>query len=231
MNCFVAGTDTEIGKTTVTAALLYGLQQRGRAAIGMKPVAAGEIHLAGTAINADVDQLQRVSVPQVPTALINPYRFKAPTSPHIAAALEARTIEWPVIAAAFMELSRRSHWVLVEGIGGWDVPLSAQLFARDIPRRLKLPVVLVAGIRLGAINHTLLTARAIAADGCQLLGWVANTVDADYPYVDETIATIREHVAAPCLGEVPWLTTLTPAAVAARLTAAITVIEDRVSTQ
>ncbi|MBI2802409.1 MAG: dethiobiotin synthase [Gammaproteobacteria bacterium] len=227
MNCFITGTDTEIGKTTVTAALLFGLQQRGCPAVGMKPVAAGAVMKNGVATNADVDQLRRLAPSYIPSKLINPYLFEAPTAPQIAAEREARTIEWPVIAAAFADLTRLSSCVVVEGIGGWDVPLSTVLSSRDIPRRLALPVILVSGIRLGAINHTLLTARAIENDGCQLLGWVANVVDPHYPFLIETIATLRATLPAPCLAEIPWLTAPTPEAVANWLVEAIHVIDDR----
>ena len=227
MNCFITGTDTEIGKTTVTTALLVGLHQRGYPAVGMKPVAAGAVMENGVAINPDVDQLRRLAPSYISSKVINPYFFEAPTAPWIAAEREARTIEWSVIATAFADLTRLSPCVIVEGIGGWDVPLSAVLSARDIPRRLSLPVILVSGIRLGAINHTLLTARAIENDGCQLLGWVANVVDPHYPFLTETIITLRAALPAPCLAEIPWLAAPTPEAVASWLTTALNVIDDR----
>ena len=141
---------------------------------------------------------------------MNPYLLKAPTSPHIAAQLEQRIIEWSPIATAFKYLSQVAEVVLVEGAGGWQVPLSAEMMLADIPRRLKLPVILVAGIRLGAINHTLLTAQAIRADGCQLRGWIANIVDCDYAYIAESLATLRERLNVPCLAVVPWTATPSP---------------------
>lgn len=209
MNYFVTGTDTEIGKTTITGGLLLAFAAHGRRAAGMKPVAAGFAH-DSRPVSEDAEQLIACSVPGLTYQAVNPYLLKAPTSPHIAALLEQRIIEWSPIATAFKYLSRAAEVVLVEGVGGWHVPLSTELMLADIPRRLNLPVILVAGIRLGAINHTLLTAQAIGADGCRLCGWIANIVDRDYAYSAESLATLRERLKVPCLAVVPWTATPAP---------------------
>lgn len=208
MNFFIAGTDTEVGKTTVTAGLLVAFAQHGRRVAGMKPVAAG--YSKEDNYNDDAKILYEHSTEGLRHEWVNPYVFTAPTSPHIAAQLEDRRIIWSTIRDAFEHLAMRADVVLVEGVGGWVVPLSAELMSAEIPRRLGLDVILVAGIRLGAINHTLLTARAIKADGCRLRGWVANVMDPDYRFRRETIDTLKQHIAAPCLAEIPWLPMATP---------------------
>jgi dethiobiotin synthetase len=200
---FITGTDTAIGKTAITAGLLLAFAQHGRRVAGMKPVAAECSKADGYSDDAKI--LHEHSMEGLRHEWINPYVFTAPTAPHIAAQLENRRIVWSTISNAFEQLSTRADVVLVEGVGGWAVPLSAELMSAEIPRRLGLDVVLVAGIRLGAINHTLLTVRAIQVDGCQLSGWVANIIDPDYRYQRETIDTLKQHISAPCLAEIPWL--------------------------
>ena len=212
MNYFIAGTDTGVGKTTVASGLLLAFAQRGHRAAGMKPVAAG--YSADRLTNDDAELLRICSVAGLRYQDVNPYLLKAPTSPHIAARLEHQTIEWPPIADAFAKIRAAAEVILVEGVGGWYVPLSPELMSADIPKRLDLPTILVAGIRLGAINHTLLTAQAIRADGCYCCGWIANIVDPHYGYARETIDTLVTHLAAPCLAEVPWIANPTPQAVA-----------------
>ncbi len=209
MNAFIAGTDTAVGKTAVTCGLLRILKSRGIRAAGMKPIAAGT-DLRN--LNEDVEALTDASWPGLAVADLNSYLFRAPTAPHIAARLEHRLIEWPPLEAAFRSLTDVAEIVLVEGIGGWRIPLSDSLSAADLVKRWQLPVILVAGIRLGALNHTLLTVEAILRDGCQLAGWVANVLDPTYAYANPIIEAIETRVPAPCLGQIPCMSVVTASA-------------------
>lgn len=216
MNCFITGTDTGIGKTAVTCGLLTALSACGKRAAGMKPVATGA-DAAG--FNEDVMALLASSMPGLATRAVNPYAFKAPTAPHIAASLEHRVVEWNPLTMAYQTLLMAAEVVLVEGVGGWRVPLSQEITQAELSRRWSLPVILVVGIRLGAINHTLLTVEAIKNDCCSLLGWIANVIDPSYSYVEDTIATLTARVDARCLALVPWSGTPTPAYMASQLSA------------
>jgi dethiobiotin synthetase len=169
---FVTGTDTGVGKTRVAAALLRALAAAGRRAVGMKPVAAG--FEADTAINADVLELQRAGNVDAPLAERNPYAFADPVAPHLAASMSRETIELPRIVAAFARLAARADAVVVEGAGGALVPLDARADMLDVAVALQLPVLLVVGMRLGCLNHALLSALAIERRGLALRGWVAN---------------------------------------------------------
>lgn len=202
---FVTGTDTEIGKTLVSAALLFVLQQQGKRCVGMKPVAAGATVLDGALHNEDVDMLVAASNVAAAPSLVCPYMMKAPAAPHIVARLEQVDVSLPHIVACYRQLQERTDAVVVEGVGGFCVPLNEQLTTADMAQALDLPVILVAGMRLGCINHTLLTAEAIAARGLRLAGWVANTVDEDMLYLEENIAALRARIAAPLLGHIPRL--------------------------
>ena len=208
---FVAGTDTEVGKTFVTAALLHGLKQRGMRALGMKPVAAGT-DVSGR--NDDVEALIAASSVSAPRELVNPYLFAPAIAPHIAAAESGRPIDLASIEQAFAALRPLADVVLVEGVGGFCVPLgdSPGTGADDLAVRLGLPVILVVGMRLGCINHALLTAEAIAARGLTLAGWVANRIDPAMTRFDENLATLKSRLATPLLGIVPAQTTIDVAA-------------------
>ena len=208
---FVAGTDTEVGKTFVTAALLHGLKQRGVRALGMKPVAAGT---DASGHNDDVEALIAASSVTAPRELVNPYLFAPAIAPHIAAAESGRPIDLARIEQAFAALRPLADVVLVEGVGGFCVPLgdSPGTGADDLAVRLALPVILVVGMRLGCINHALLTAEAIAARGLTLAGWVANRIDPAMARFDENLATLKARLTAPLLGTVPAQTTIDIAA-------------------
>ena len=208
---FVAGTDTEVGKTFVTAALLHGLKQRGVRALGMKPIAAGT---NANGRNDDVETLIAASSVSAPRELVNPYLFAPAIAPHIAASESGVLIDLAHIAAAFAALRPLADVVLVEGVGGFCVPLgeSSGTGADDLAVRLQLPVILVVGMRLGCINHALLTAEAIAARGLTLAGWVANRIDPAMARFDENLATLKTRLAAPLLGIVPAQTTIDVAA-------------------
>jgi dethiobiotin synthetase len=198
---FVTGTDTGIGKTHASVALLRAHRAHGRRASGMKPVASGCRATPAGLRNEDAEALIAASDPAPAYALCNPFAFEPPIAPHIAAREANIEVSLRPIGDAFREIASRTDRVVVEGVGGWLVPLSDQLMQADLVRALGLPVVLVVGLRLGCINHTLLTARAIEADGCTLAGWIANRIDPAMAFADENLATLRARLAMPLLGE------------------------------
>lgn len=200
---FVAGTDTGIGKTHASCALLHALRHAGESACGMKPVASGCTETADGLRNDDALALLQASSVDLPYELINPVALREPLSPHIAAAHEGLTISLAPMREAFAALCASHDKVVVEGVGGWLVPLAPSLSAADIPRAWQLPVVLVVGLRLGCLSHALLTARAIQSDGCRLLGWIGNRVEPAMDAVEENIDTLRTLLPAPCLGILP----------------------------
>jgi dethiobiotin synthetase len=209
--CFVTGTDTEVGKTFVTCALLHVARRRGLKALGMKPVAAG---VDADGRNEDVEQLIAASSVAAPPELVNPYCFELPIAPHLAAATEKRRIDPARIAAAARNLAAEADLLLVEGVGGFRVPLDDDSDTADLAVRLDLPVILVVGLRLGCLNHALLTAEAIHARGLKLAGWVANCIDPDMMRPDENIAALKSRLSGPLLGTVPRLDDANPAAAA-----------------
>lgn len=198
---FITGTDTEIGKTHITCALLWRARQDGLRVAGLKPIAAGTDE---NSLNEDVAAIRACNSVDLPAALINPYCFKAAVAPHIAAAEEQIEIDFSVIANACNEARRQADWVLVEGVGGFCVPLGANHDSADLAIQLGLPVILVVGMRLGCINHALLTAEAIANRGLFLAGWVANQVDPAMARFAENLTALRERLDAPLLGIVPF---------------------------
>jgi dethiobiotin synthetase len=202
---FITGTDTEIGKTFVTCALMVALRNRGIRVAPMKPVAAGMVQVDGRALNEDVQALMAVYGAPISAPLINPYCLHDAIAPHIAAKREGVTVSMLVIQNAFADLAVTHDAVLVEGAGGFLVPLDDRRSMAEIPVALGLDVVLVVGLRLGCINHALLTANAIRACGLRLAAWVGNVVDAHMPAQEENIATLRAMLHAPCLGIVPRL--------------------------
>ncbi|WP_144110817.1 dethiobiotin synthase [Paraburkholderia sp. BCC1886] len=221
LSLFVTGTDTEIGKTLVSSALLRGFVREGLQAAAMKPIAAGAFELDGVLHNEDADQLDAASSVLLPPDMRTPYLLKEPAAPHIAAALENVVLDLERIVACHAEAVTRADIVVVEGVGGFRVPLTATQDTADLAVALNLPVVLVVGMRLGCISHALLSAEAIAARGLTLAGWVANRVDPDMTFPDENIASIREHLAraydAPLLGIVPHLNPISAERAADRL--------------
>ena len=211
---FVTGTDTEVGKTFVTCALLHVLRNQGMSAIGMKPIAAGTDN---DGKNDDVEALIAASGVQAPRELINPYLFQPAIAPHIAAAEEGRSIDIETIVASFNTLRGMADAVLVEGVGGFCVPLGPDCDTADLAEKLQLPVILIVGMRLGCINHALLTQQAIAARGLKLAGWIANRIDPEMSRFDENLAALTERIAAPLLGIVPANSTPEKAAELIRL--------------
>jgi len=200
---FIAGTDTGVGKTHATCTLLHALRARGLQACGMKPVASGCVEAAEGLRNDDALALQAASSAPMPYEWINPVALREAQAPHLAAAHEGVEIHLAPLYEAFQRLRDMHDVVVVEGVGGWLVPLSRGLMASDMPRQWQLPVILVVGLRLGCLNHALLTARAIASDGCRLVGWIGNRIDPDMAAVDENLATLRQLLPAPCLGVLP----------------------------
>jgi len=219
--CFVTGTDTEVGKTRISAALLHWCAQQGWRSAGLKPVAAGTELIHGQRANEDVRTLRAAASLPLSDAEICPFQFEAACAPHIAARLEGRAIERGVILQAARDLAARADALVVEGVGGFCVPLGPDWDTADLAQDLGLPVVLVVGLRLGCINHALLTAEAVRARGLRLAGWIGNAIDARMPWREDNMAYLRERLArqhgAPCLGLVPWLPSTDAAAVAAHL--------------
>jgi dethiobiotin synthetase len=203
--CFVTGTDTEIGKTLVSAAILHKLVQRGQRACGMKPIAAGAEERDGELHNDDAAMLRAAGNVHLPQHITTPFMLREPCAPHIAAKLEGVSIEPVPILAAYAEILGASDATVVEGVGGFCVPFSDDFDSAGLAVQLGLPVVLVVGLRLGCINHALLTAEAIVARGLVLAGWVANQVDPDMRFADENIAALEQRMPAPLLGRVPRL--------------------------
>ena len=199
---FVTGTDTGVGKTLIAGSLLRSLCTSGMRAIGMKPVAAGID--SGAAMNTDVAALIAAANVAAPATDINPYSFALPVAPHLASKAAGVGIELERIADAYARLAALAEAIVVEGAGGVLVPLGTQTDMLDIPARLDLPVLLVVGIRLGCLNHALLSALAIASRGLRLAGWVANRIEPEMPAADGNVTTLRERLPAPLIADVPW---------------------------
>jgi dethiobiotin synthetase len=204
-SCFVTGTDTEIGKTLVSSAILHKLVRGGVRACGMKPVAAGAELRDGELHNEDADQMIEAGNVNLPGYLTTPYMLKAAAAPHIAAALDGVKIEPVPIIAAYAEIAAASDAVVVEGVGGFRVPLSDDFDSADLAAQLNLPVVLVVGLRLGCISHSLLTIESIVARNLVLAGWVVNEIDPDMAYADENVEALLQRIPAPLLGRIPFM--------------------------
>ncbi len=216
-SCFVTGTDTEIGKTLVSAAILHSLVRTGVRACGMKPIAAGADMRDGVLHNDDADMLAAAGNVHLPSRITTPYMLRAACAPHIAAKLDGVTIESVPIITAYAEVLAVSDATVVEGVGGFRVPLSSDFDTADLAGQLNLPVILVVGLRLGCISQALLTAEAIASRDLVLAGWVANLVDPDMKYVEENIEALQQRLPAPLLGRLPRLTQATAENAAAYL--------------
>jgi len=203
---FIAGTDTDVGKTTIAAGLLYAAQQAGLSTLGAKPVASGCAVTAKGLRNDDALALIAQSSLKLPYEQVNPFAFEPAIAPHLAAREAGVALSVPALLAPMRQiLEQGADFTLIEGAGGWRVPLSGEASLSDLAIALKLPVILVVGVRLGCINHALLSAEAIARDGLQLAGWVANIVDPRTSRLEENLASLAERLPAPCLGRVPKL--------------------------
>jgi dethiobiotin synthetase len=201
---FVTGTDTGVGKTCVSLGLMRALQCGGLSVAGMKPVASGCQALNDELFNDDAQRLRAQSSLDVAYSLVNPFAFEPAIAPHLAAHAGGTRIAVPPIENAFRQLAARVDAVIVEGVGGWLVPINERQSMADVAACLGLPVVLVVAIRLGCLNHALLTANAIVASGLSLAGWVANRIDADCPYQDGNVSALRERLTAPLLADLPY---------------------------
>lgn len=215
---FVTGTDTEIGKTTIAAGLLHAARISGLTTAAAKPVASGCVQTAEGLRNEDALALLGESTLALRYDEVNPLAFEPAIAPHLAAReagmqLDVASLLGPVQAV----LAKGADLTLVEGAGGWRVPLAGRENLSDLAMALGLPVILVVGVRLGCINQAVLTAEAIARDGLPLAGWVANLVDPHTSRLADNLATLAERLPAPCLGFVPRLAQVTPAAVASHL--------------
>lgn len=202
---FVTGTDTEVGKTVASCALLQAANLRGLRSAGYKPVASGSEMTAQGLRNSDALALQRNSSLPLAYETVNPYTFEEPTSPHIVSAQTGVAIEAAVMSAGLRTLEAQAEWLLVEGAGGWFTPLSETLTFADWVTQERLPVILVVGVKLGCINHAVLTAQAVLQAGLRLAGWIANDVQVPGKRHAEYLATLRRMLPAPCIGEIPWL--------------------------
>ena len=202
---FITGTDTGVGKTLMSAGLLLAAKERGLSTAALKPVAAGCEVAAEGLRNDDALLLQSVITQPLTYEQINPIALEPAIAPHIAAQQARRVLSVDRLAGFCRGVLNQADFTLVEGAGGWRVPLNSAETLADLARTLQLPVILIVGIRLGCINHAMLTVEAIARDGLPLAGWVANIIDPDMPCQQENIVSLQQRLAAPCLGVVPYL--------------------------
>ncbi len=202
---FVTGTDTEIGKSWCSAAIIWKLRQQGHCVNAMKPVASGCLEHAEGLRNDDALLLQQLSSQPIPYNVVNPYPFKPAIAPHIAAKQAGICIDLAVIRQNYERLSANADYTVVEGVGGWLAPLNPHQTVADLATSLALPVILVVGMRLGCINHALLTARQIQQNGNQLAGWIANPIDPTMHELQGNIDTLINMIDGPHLGTTPHI--------------------------
>ncbi len=201
---FVTGTDTGVGKTRIACTILKAAASQGLNAFGLKPVAAGCELQNGKWVNDDALQLIGASTVKLPYEQVNPIALREPVAPHIAAAHEGKRLSLDHLEGYVRgALMHKADLIVIEGAGGWRVPIDPQHSLASLCQRLQIPVILVVGMRLGCINHALLTAEAIRRDGLMLTGWVANIVDNEMAALDENLGTLAALLGAPCLGKVP----------------------------
>ena len=202
---FLTGTDTSIGKTTVACALLQVANQQGLSTLGIKPIASGCEQTPDGLRNSDALLLQQYSSLKLPYQEVNPIALLEPLSPHLAAKNAGRRLTInQLVGYTRATLTHRPQFAIVEGAGGWRVPISDREMLSSLPKELKLPVILVVGMRLGCLNHAVLTAEAIKHDGLVLAGWVANLINPNMAELEANIATLKQRLSAPCLGVVPY---------------------------
>ncbi len=201
---FITGTDTGVGKTLIASALVHQFAQSGLKSIGMKPVAAGCELVNGELISEDVTRLIAASNVTAPLAQLNPYAFAPAVAPHIAAKQAGVEIELTTIQEAYQALAQNADIVIVEGVGGFCVPLGDGMNTTDLAQALNLPIILVVGMRLGCLNHALLTVEAIQARSLILAGWIANQIDPQMAAFEENLDTLKQRIPAPCVATVLW---------------------------
>lgn len=205
---FITGTDTGVGKTRVSVALVEALKSRGYRVAAMKPVASGAVETAAGLRNEDALQLCAAASVAAPYPTVNPYCFAPAMAPHLAARAAGVSIRLRHIQETHATLAAQADWIIVEGVGGWKVPLGETITTVDLATHLGWPVLLVVGIRLGCLNHALLTADAIAASGLPLAGWIANCVDPHCAETDALIEDLEQRLPAPRRGAMRWQGTL-----------------------
>jgi len=215
---FVTGTDTSVGKSWCSVGLMAKLQQQGYTVAGMKPVASGCERSADGLRNDDALLLQAQASVELPYTTINPFAFEPAIAPHIAAQQEAKPIVIDTIVERFHEIRGQVDKVIVEGVGGWQVPLNESETVADLAKALSLPVIMVVGLRLGCINHALLTAEAVRATGCEVSGWIATTLEPQMVEQAAVVSTLERRLETPLLGVVPYIRELAVADIAAALT-------------
>ena len=201
---FVTGTDTGVGKTVLSVGLVQALQKQGKIVAAMKPVASGCERAPSGWINADALRLQEQSSLEQPYEQVNPYAFAPPIAPHLAAGFAGVSIQIPVIERVYRLLADQADAVVVEGVGGWLVPINANQTMADVAVALELSVILVVGIRLGCLNHALLTAGAVQGAGLKLAGWVANRLEVDCLNQDHIVQSLSDRLGAPLLADVAY---------------------------
>ncbi|PSV47875.1 dethiobiotin synthase [Photobacterium sp. GB-36] len=202
---FLTGTDTEVGKTVSSRAILQAASQHNIQMAGYKPIASGSEETAEGLRNSDALFIQQTSPVELTYQEVNPYTFKDPVSPHLAAEREGKTIDFDVLSQGLAHLKAKSDVVLVEGAGGWRVPVTRTDFLSTWVKQEKLPVILVVGIKLGCLSHAMLTAEAIEADGLELVGWVANRVNPGVENYAEMIKMLELNLPGVKLGEIPYM--------------------------
>jgi len=197
---FITGTDTDVGKTYVATELIKGLRRRQVNVSGFKPVAAGASWIDGQLKNQDaLDLMQAASAP-FPYNEVNPYCFEPAIAPHLAAQQANVVMELSVIQSTYAKHKATSEVVIVEGAGGWRVPLDNNVGFDDLALALDLPVIIVVGLKLGCINHALLTEAAIINKGCRIAGWIGNDIGGDFKEIDENIKTLKSQMNSQCIG-------------------------------
>jgi dethiobiotin synthetase len=215
---FITGTDTGCGKTEITLGLMQALQQRGERVLGMKPVASGAERTSQGLRNEDALRIRAQCSNELAYERVNPFAYEPPIAPHLAAEASGRPIDLSRIAEVYHGLAASADRVIVEGVGGWSVPLDGnRTTVADLALRLELPVILVVGLRLGCINHALLSEAAILQSGVRLLGWVANQVEPGMASIEGNTETLRQRLSAPCLGLLPHLDNPSPVRVSGYL--------------
>ena len=214
---YITGTDTGVGKTLASAALLHRLRSAGLRAVGMKPIASGCERTIEGWRNQDALTILEASDPRPAYDDVNPYALALPTAPQLAARAMGVTVDPARLCDAYARLSAQADAVIVEGVGGWAAPFDTGVEQADFARMLGVPVILVVGLRLGCLNHARLTARAIAEDGARMIGWIGNSIDPQLPDRDDYIELLREALPAPCLGVLPHAPGAGPQTMAAQL--------------
>ena len=201
---FITGTDTGVGKTLITTALIKLLVQQGNKVVGMKPVSCGCRQVGGQWQHDDALAMMAASNVKLPYETVNPYAFEPAIAPHLAAQLAGETISLSLVHGQFRGLSGAADKIIVEGAGGWLVPINNEESMADLAVVLGLPVILVVGLRLGCLNHALLTVQSIQEKGAKLAGWVANSIDPLFKEKIANIDSLKARIPAPCLGVIPY---------------------------